>query len=113
MNGLPGIDLKIREANGKIDGVAIFYFQERKDVNSPWQVKGESPAPFLAPQVEGQTLTFEVQHHKCHTCAELGPNVKFRVKLTGPNTARLWKLDKPDADKDLGPGMLLVRRTAP
>jgi hypothetical protein len=110
MNDLPGIDLKIDEASGRVGGVIVFYYQERSNANEPWHVAGESPVPLLAPHVEGKTLTFEVQHHKCHGCAELGPNVKFRVELTGPNEARLWKLENKDANKDLGPGLKLVRR---
>jgi hypothetical protein len=113
MNDLPGIDLKIEEANGKISGVMIFYFQERSDANAPWHVASENPAPLLVPHVEGNTLTFEVQHHKCHTCPELGPNVKFRMEITGPNEALLWKLENKQQEdkKDLGPALKLVRRT--
>lgn len=113
MNDLPGIDLKIEESEGKISGVMTFYFQERSDPNGPWHVASENPVPLLVPHVEGKTLTFEVQHHKCHTCQELGPNVKFRMDLVGPNEARLWKLENEDQEKtkDLGPGMKLVRRT--
>ena len=113
MNDLPGIELKLDEAGGKINGVMTFYFQERSDPNGPWHVASENPVPLLAPHVEGKTLTFEVQHHKCHTCPELGPNVKFRVDLVGPNEARLWKLENEDQEKnkDLGPGLKLVRRT--
>lgn len=115
MNGLPGVNLKIEEANGKIGGVMIFYFQERRDAQSSWHVASENPAPLLAPQVKGDTLTFEVQHHKCHTCAELGPNVKFRMKLAGPDEALLWKLEneQQEGNTDLGPGMKLVRQTEP
>lgn len=113
MNDLPGMDVKIDEADGKISGAVVFYFQERPDPKSPWHVAAESSGPMLAPHVEGKILTFEVQHHKCHTCAELGPNVKFRMELVGSNEARLWKLDEEETDKDLGPGLLLVRRSEP
>jgi len=65
------------------------------------------------PRLEGKTLTFEVQHYKCHGRTELGPNVKFRMELTGPNEARRWKLENQDTSKDFGPGLNLVRRTAP
>lgn len=67
MNGLPAVNLQIEEANGKIGGVMIFYFQERRDANSPWHVASENPAPLPAPQVKRDTLTFEVQRHKCRT----------------------------------------------
>lgn len=110
INDLPAVNLRIEEANGKISGVMIFYFQERSDANSPWHVAAEYPVPLLAPQVTGDTLTFAVRHHKCHTCPELGPNVKFRMKLAGPNEALLWKLSNEES-KDLGPGMKLLRQT--
>jgi hypothetical protein len=113
MNDLPGIDLKIEDADGKISGLMIFYFQERRDPSAPWHVASESPVPLLVPHLEGKTLTFEVQHHKCHTCPELGPNVKFRVELAGPNEALLWMLENEEEkkNKELGPGLKLVRRS--
>jgi hypothetical protein len=112
MNDLPGIGLRIDETGGKVSGTVVFYYQERSNTNEPWHVAGESPVPLLAPHAEGKTLAFEVQHHKCHGCAELGPNVKFRVELTGPNEARLWKLESEEQEKnkELGPGLKLVRR---
>ena len=109
MNNLPGIDLNINEAGGKISGNITFYFQERSDPNGPWHIQGEDRTPLLAPRVEGKALTFEVQHHKCHGCAELGPNVKFRMELTGPNEALLWNLGQQEASKNPGPGLQLVR----
>ena len=36
MNDLLGIDLKIEDADGKISGLMIFYFQERSDPSAPW-----------------------------------------------------------------------------
>jgi len=108
MNGLPGISLKIRESDGKIDGSVVFYFQKRDDPNSPWHVARQTAVPLVSPQVEGRTLTFEVQHHVCHGCSELGPNVRFRMTLAGSDEARLWKLDETtDSDK----GLELTRKT--
>jgi hypothetical protein len=113
VNDLPGIDLKIEDADGKISGLMIFYFQERSDPSAPWHVASESPVPLLVPHLEGKSLTFKVQHHKCHTCPELGPNVKFRVELAGPNEALLWMLENEEEkkNKELGPGLKLVRRS--
>ena len=107
VNGLPSVSLKIGEVDGKISGIIVFYFQERSDVNSPWHVAGEAAGPILAPQVEGKTLTFEVEHHKCHGCAELGPNVKFSLALEAPNEARFRKLGD---EEDSGPGFRMIRR---
>lgn len=111
INDLPGITLTIDERGGKVSGIIVFYFQERADPNSPWHIAGESRSSLLAPHVQGQTLTFEAQHHKCHDCPELGPNVKFRMELAGPNEARLWKLDDQETGKTLGPGLKLVRQS--
>jgi pimeloyl-ACP methyl ester carboxylesterase len=110
MNDLPGIALKIEGTDGKVKGTAIFYFQERSSADGAWHASAEHPAPLLVPRVEGKTLTFEVEHHKCHECAELGPNAKFRMELAGPDEARLWKLDDQRVDKGLGPGLRLTRR---
>lgn len=108
MNDLPGVNLKIQEADRKISGTIVFYFQQRSDVNGPWYVTGETAIPLLAPYAEGKTLTFEVQLEQCHGCSELGPNVKFRIALAGFNEARLWNLDE---ETDSGPGLKLIRRT--
>ena len=112
MNDLPGIDLKIEDADGKISGVMIFFFQERSDASAPWHVASESPVPLLAPRVDGKTLTFDVQHHKCHTCPELGPNVKFHMELAGPNEALLSRAENEEQEKnkEYGAGLKLVRR---
>jgi biopolymer transport protein ExbD len=108
MNDLPGISLKIQQTDRKVSGAVVFYFQERSDPNAPWHVTAETDVPLVAPHVEGETLTFEVQHHVCHGCAELGPNVKFRMALAGPDEARLWNLAE---ETDSGAGLKLIRET--
>jgi hypothetical protein len=113
MNGLPAIELKIDNSSGKVSGTMLFYFQQRTDPSEPWHATGGKPAPLLLPHVEGNILTFELQHHKCHNCAELGPNQKFRVELKEPNEARLWMWENQDAPKDPGPGLKLDRRVEP
>jgi len=113
MNDLPTIELRIDKSSGKVSGTMLFYFQERSDPSQPWHVTGGNPTPLLLPHVEGNILTFELQHHKCHTCAELGPNQKFRVELKEPNEARLWMWDTQDAPRDPGPGLKLERRVEP
>ena len=110
LNDRPWVDLKINEAGRKISGTVVFYVHERSDVASPWRVTAESPVPLLAPRVDGKTLTFEVPPPRCYDCAELAPNVKFRITLAGPNEARLWRLDDPEPGKDPGPGFKLIRR---
>jgi hypothetical protein len=91
----------------------IFYFQERNDPSEPWHVTGGDPAPLLLPRMKGNILTFELQHHTCHNCAELGPNRKFRVELKEPNEAPPWMWEKQDPPKDPGPGLKLDRRVEP
>lgn len=113
INNLPGIDLNINEAGGKISGIITFYFQERSDPNGPGHVQGQDRTPLLAPHVEGKILTFEVEHHKCHGCAELGPNVKFRMELTSANEALLWNVGQQETSKDPAPGLQLVRTNRP
>jgi hypothetical protein len=110
MNDLPGIDLNIEEHDGKISGHIVFYYQKRSDPNGPWGTTAEYSATLLATHVAGKTLMFEVEHHKCHDCAELDANAKFRMELVGPNEALLWNLLYEKAGKDPGPGMKLVRR---
>lgn len=107
-NDLPSIELKLKDSSGKISGTMVSYLQERSNPSEPWHVSGGTPGPILVPHLEGRILTFETEHHKCHTCAELGPNVRFRVEFTGPNEARLWM--NPDESKNTDPGLKLVRR---
>ena len=108
MNDLPSIHLKIQEVGTNISGDVVFYLQKRDDDNRPWQLAGESDRALLAPHVEGKTLTFEVEHDRCHGCPEPVPRVPFRMVLTGRNEARLWNLtDGSDSDS----GMKLVRQT--
>jgi biopolymer transport protein ExbD len=106
VNELPGIDLKIQQAGRNVSGDIVFYLQERQDVGTPWHVAGETASPLLDARLDGKALTFEVQHHRCHDCPELGPNVKFRLALTGLNKARLWNVTNAEA----GAGLLLVRQ---
>jgi hypothetical protein len=113
MNDLPAMELKINDSAGKVTGTILFYFQERSNPNEPWHVTGGKPVPMLLPHVEGNVLTFELQHHKCHDCTELGPNQKFRVELKSPDESRLWMWDTPEMPKEPGPGLKLERRVEP
>jgi biopolymer transport protein ExbD len=107
MNDLPGIDLTIEESAAKISGNVIFYFQKRADVNSPWNVTADRANPLLNPHVNGRILTFEVEHHVCDGCAELGPNLTFRMELFGANEARITRLEEDGTEA--GPRVKLVR----
>jgi hypothetical protein len=91
MNDLPGVDLIIRDAGGNVSGSIVFYFQSRGN-DGKWHVGGKYTEPLLTPQTDGKVLTFEVRHHRFHGSPELGPNVKFRMELTGADDAVLQKL---------------------
>lgn len=93
-NGLPSIDLKIEDAGSKLAGTSVFYLQTRKDERVAWHVASEATLPVLNPTVEGRNLSFEVPHHTCHGCTDYGPNVRFRMELTGQNEARLVRFSE-------------------
>ena len=108
VNDLPGVEIRLEEAKGRLRGVVVFFFQRRGD-DGKWHVEGDDTGvPMLVPRVKGKILSFEVLHHKSHGGTELGPNVKFRLELTGTDEARLRKIeDQPDAP---GTGIKLTRR---
>jgi hypothetical protein len=106
INDLPGVDLMIEEAGGKIGGTVTFYFQTRGE-DGKWHVADKTTVTMLAPHVDGKVLAFEVLHHKSHGSSELGPNVKFRMELTGSDEAALRKVED---GSDAGPGTKLTRR---
>jgi biopolymer transport protein TolR len=108
INDLPGIKLKIQEIDTKIAGTVTFYLQKRAHANAPWHVAGESTMSLLAARRNGESLIFEVQHHRCHECSELGPDIQFRMTLTGSNEARLWNLSEK---ADLNSGVRLYRKS--
>lgn len=90
------LDLVIHQDAGNVSGSALLYFQVGGAV------------PLLAPHVEGKTLSFETQRHKCMQCEELAPNAKFLMELTGANEASLWMTDEK-GDRS-GPEVKLTRR---
>jgi hypothetical protein len=104
MNDLPGVDLTISETSGKVSGSITFYFQQRGE-NGKWHVGGKDTESLLAPETHGKVLTFEVLHHKFHGSPDLGPNVKFRMELTGTDEGVLHS-----ADGDAGPAPLKLLR---
>jgi hypothetical protein len=108
-NDLPAVKITIPDTGPSAGGTIVFYFQTRGD-DGKWHVSstGNPEGPLIAPQVHGKTLSFEVQHHKTHGSAELGPNVKFRLELISRSEARLRKINnQPDVP---GQGLKLTRR---
>ncbi|HWC16846.1 MAG TPA: hypothetical protein VG498_07510 [Terriglobales bacterium] len=108
INGLPSIDLQIESAGKELHGTAIFYLQTRKDANQQWQASDETHLPMLSAVVQGNSLSFEVRHHRCHDCLDYGPNVKFRMQVTQQNEAHLWKAT--GEQMHVGEGLNLVRK---
>ena len=108
LNDLPAIALDLDAVNNQIKGTVTFYSQTRSDPAKPWNAGGAYTVPVLAPVVNGGVLTFEVEHHRCHGCAELGPNARFRMALVGSDEARLWNVSEQWGPKD---GFRLVRQT--
>lgn len=94
--GTAGLELDIHEDGGKVGGSVLLYSE----------VGGA--LPLLTPRVEGKSLTFEIERHKCTLCEALGPNAKFLVELTGANEASLWPVD--DKGNHAGPEAKLTRR---
>jgi hypothetical protein len=106
-NGLPSVELTIHSKDGRISGSIGFYFQTRgKD--GKWHLGEKYTVPLLSPKLEGRTLTFETIHHKCHGCAELGPNNKYYVDFVDEKEAHLHILK--DQMKDNDHGFKLMRR---
>lgn len=106
VNGLPAVELALTQLDGKVSGEITFPFHQR-GADGKWEVKRRDSGPMLVSNLQGRTLTFEVTHHKCHGCSELGPNVKFRMNLTGPDEARLFMIESQPTDS---PGLRLIRR---
>ncbi len=98
MNDYPAITLTIDQAEGKISGTVLLYFQVG------------SAIPLLVPHVRDKTLTFEVPRQKCQVCEEAGPNAKFRMEPNGASEASLWMMSDQGVDKPSGPRLKLIRR---
>lgn len=89
-NGLPSVELTIRNENGHISGVIGFYLQTRGQ-DGKWHLADKTPftTPLISPKIQNAVLTFETIHHKQHDSPELGPNNSYRVTFIGPKKARL------------------------
>jgi hypothetical protein len=87
----------------------VFYFQLR-DAAGKWRVAGQHAAPMLTPVAEDGSLSFEVIHYKAHGSSERGPNVKFRLQLTGANEGVLQRLGDASGSQKHAPEELKLTR---
>ena len=87
-NGLPAVELIVRQEAGKITGSIGFYFQIRGE-DGKWRLGEKTSLPVLRPVINGNVLTFESIHRKQHGGTELGPNNRYHVNLAGANEMRL------------------------
>jgi len=110
MNDQPGMEITIKSTAGEISGIIVFYFQERGQ-DGKWRGKDKYQTPLLTPKVTGKSLTFEVAHHKTHDSSELGPNVRFRMELTGADEAVLHRVE--NQQEDAGLKLTRVKEVAP
>jgi hypothetical protein len=110
-NGLPAVELSLRNDAGQISGTIGFYFQTRGP-DGKWHLDGNPPfeVPLLSPKLQGTVLTFETIHHRRHGSAELGPNNKYRVAFLRPKEARLQVFRYGSKENGAAPGLKLIRR---
>jgi hypothetical protein len=106
-NGLPAVELVVRDGDNAINGSIGFYFQTR-GADGKWQLGEKYSVPLLQPKIAGRVLTFETIHHKKHGSEEPGPNNRYRVEVVGENEARLQIMR--DQTEDGGSGLKLTRR---
>jgi hypothetical protein len=106
-NGLPSVELTIRDKDGGVTGTIGFYFQKR-GADGKWQLGEKYTVPLLSPKLEGRVLIFETIHSRKDGSRELGPNNRYRVDFVGSKEARIRILkDQSSGDE---PALTLVRR---
>ena len=108
MDGMPAIDLVLRDEGGALSGAAVFYLHVRKTVNDPYTSTRGLPEPLFNLSFDGKTLRFQISHRHAHPPATLSdPPVRFRLTLIGKDRAGLVNEAEPgDAS---GPGFMLTR----
>lgn len=106
-NGLPAVELTVRQDSGAVNGSIGFYFQTRGE-DGKWRLGEKTTLPLLSPKIAGSILTFETIHHKTHGSPELGPNNRYRVEQVSPNELRLNILKDNETPKS-GSGLKLTR----
>jgi hypothetical protein len=100
-NNLPIVDLTIEKSVSEATGAAVFYIIKRNPDGSNAHVDGQAMGPMERLNYEPKKLSF-VMHRSD------GSLVSFRVELTDPDHARLFRTSDHDADAE-GSGLPLVR----
>lgn len=97
-NGLPLVDLTVRNDGGKLNGTTLFYLLMRNANESAAHVGGKMSAPMENIQGSGNALTFDV-HRKDGSVAS------FRLELRPNGHARLFLTnEKADTQQNGRPG---------
>ena len=100
-NGLPSVELSPYIKGWPSKWFDCVYFQSR-GADGKWQLGDKYVEPLVSPRLGGRSWRFETIHHKCHDCAELGPNNKYQVDFVGDRQARLHNLkDQNSQDQGL------------
>jgi hypothetical protein len=100
-NNLPIVDLTIEKDAGQATGAAVFYLIKKNPDGSNELVDGQAMGPMESLHYEPKKLSFVM--HRAD-----GSLVSFRVELTDPDHARLFRTSDHDADAE-GSGLPLVR----
>ncbi len=106
MEILPAVTLNITDEGGALSGAVLFYLIKRSSVMSePTTSTPGVPEPLFNPNLEGQSLVFEVSHRRAHPPGTLSdPPVHFRLKLLDHDKAELV-----NESESSGPGVVLTR----
>ena len=100
-NNLPIVDLTIEKNPGEATGAAVFYLIKKNLDGSNAHVDGQAMGPMENLNYDPKKLTFNM--HRAD-----GSLVSFRVELTDPDHARLFRTSDHNADAE-GSGLPLVR----
>jgi hypothetical protein len=89
-DNLPGVEMVITDDDGQLHGAILFYFHQRRTMNSPYSSTPGLPEPMFDLRRDGDLLHFNVSHRRAHPPGSLHDEPKaIELKLTGPDRAEL------------------------
>jgi hypothetical protein len=100
-NNLPIVDLTIEKHASQATGAAVFYLIKRNTDGSNAHVDGQAMGPMENLYYEPKKLSFNMHRPD-------GSLVSFRIELTDPDHARLFRTSDHDVPAE-GIGLPLVR----